>query len=201
MDDNVFYVGSFSRWEFGQEGRKGFYELTCNPEKMEYSHTFIENTLADTFVTIAYGYNSAIYDDKSVNNVELERALTNVDKKIDDKIFEHVRFEFNIPATCSEPEGLIQYIKERYKFNDKVKVNFVNGYVEEKKAKKKEVIQKENEEFDFIYDSNIPIPDKISQFITITYNEEIPIDNIKSYLDDEVDDIITKLSENSTQKQ
>jgi formyltetrahydrofolate synthetase len=77
----------------------------------------------------------------------------------------------------------------------------VNGYVEEKKAKKKEVIQKENEEFDFIYDSNIPIPDKISQFITITYNEEIPIDNIKSYLDDEVDDIITKLSENSTQKQ
>jgi hypothetical protein len=108
-----------------------------------------------------------------------------------------VRFEFNIPSTCNEPEGLIQYIKERYKFNDKVKVNFVNGYVEEKKAKKKEIVKKENEKFDFIYDNNIPIPDKISQFIVITYNENIPTENISSYLNDEVDEILSKLSETS----
>lgn len=197
IDDTVFYVGSFSRWEFGQEGRKGFYEISCNPENMVYNHRFIENTLADVFVTISYGYNSAIYNDDSVNNIELDRTLSNVDKKIDDKIFEHVRFEFNIPSTCNEPEGLIQYIKERYKFNDKVKVNFVNGYVEEKKAKKKEIVKKENEEFDFIYDNNIPIPDKISQFIVITYNENIPTENISSYLNDEVDEILSKVSETS----
>ena len=147
MDGNVYYVGSFSRWEFGQEERKGFYKLSCNTEKKRYKSEFIENTLADKFVTISYGYNSSIFDSGDVDNVALESTLSNIDKQIDNKIFEHVRFEFNIPSDCSKPEGLIQYVKERYKFNDNVKVNFVNGYGEDKKAKKKETIKKENDEY------------------------------------------------------
>ena len=119
MEDDVFYVGSFSRWEFGQEGRKGFYSISCDTEKMKYDHEFVENTLADRFVTISYGYNSNIFSDNKVDNEELEKSLSSIDNKIDNQIFEHVRFEFNIPANCEEPEGLMQYIKERYKFNDK----------------------------------------------------------------------------------
>lgn len=193
IDNKVYYVGSFSRWEFGQEGRKGFYKISCNTDKKTYKSEFIENTLADKFVTISYGYKSKIFNEGLVDNTELEKTLSSIDKKIDDKIFEHVRFEFNIPSTCQEPEGLIQYIKERYKFNDSVKVNFVNGYVEEKKAKKKEAIEKENTEYEFIFDNNLGIADKVMNFISITYNEYIPVENINMYLNDDVNEILSKL--------
>lgn len=194
IDDKVFYVGSFSRWEFGQEGRKGFYKIECDTDKHKYNQEFIENTLADKFVTISYGYKSNIFKDSSVDNEKLEKALTDIDSKIDNKVFEHVRFEFNIPSECSEPEGLIEYVKNRYKFNKSVKVNFVNGYIEEKRNKKKEAIEKENDEFSFIYDDNLDIPDKTSRFIEIVHHENIPIENIRMYLNDDVNDIIEHFS-------
>ena len=74
-----------------------------------------------------------------------------------------------------------------------IKVNFVNGYVEDKKAKKKEAIKKENDEYDFIFDSGLNVADKVARFIEITYNEKIPTDNINKYLNDDVNEIISGL--------
>lgn len=193
IDEKVFYVGSFSRWEFGQEGRKGFYKISCNTDKGTYNNEFIENTLAEKFVTISYGYKSKIFSNDSIDNNKLESVLSDIDNKINNKIFDHVRFEFNIPAECSEPEGFISYVKDRYKFNDSVKVNFVNGYIEEKRSKKKEIIEKENDEFSFIFDNNLDIPNKSSRFIEIKYDVNIPIENINLYLNSDVDEIISSL--------
>ena len=188
INDKIFSVGSFSRWQFGEEEPKGFYELTCDPIKEKYSHKFHENTLAEKFVTIGFGYNSKIFTD----NDYMQKELSKVDKMIEDDIMDHVRFEFNIPEDAENPESTINYIKERYKFNDTIKVNIVNGYIEKKKEVQKEKISEDLDKYGFIYDKSLPIENKIHQYITIEYSKDIPVSDIKLYLLEPLDEIYSK---------
>ena len=122
IHDKVFYVGSYSRFHFGEEEPKGFYKLSCNLNKGEYEATFIENTKAEIYRTIRYGYENKVFDDID----KLEKSLSVVDKMIDNKILDHVRFEFNLPKDNENPEFFINYINEKYKFNNAVKVEITN---------------------------------------------------------------------------
>ena len=56
MNDKVFYVGSYSRWIHGESEPKGFYHVKFDPDKKQYTQTFIENYLAKKYVTYTYGY-------------------------------------------------------------------------------------------------------------------------------------------------
>lgn len=176
--NDVYYVGSFSRWKFGEEEAKGFYKLTCNINKGEYEATFIENTEAEIYRTIRYGYENKVFD--SIDN--LDKSLSVTDKMIDNKILDHVRFEFNIPKDNENPEFFINYINERYKFNEAVKVEITHGYIEEKRKKQKEEIEEENNNYSFIFDKSMSLEDKTSYFINIEYNRDIPSERISTYL-------------------
>ena len=178
IDDKIFSVGSFSRWEFGQEGEKGFFELKCNIEKGKYSQLFIENHLAEKYVTVAYGYDDKVF----TSNENLMEALNRVDTLIKDKVIDHVRYIINVPTTVENPEAVINLVKERYKFNKNVKTDISHGYIVEKKKQEKEKIDSENEKFSFIFDKNLPVEEKTSRFISISYNKSIPSDTVSKIL-------------------
>ena len=189
INDTVFYVGSFNRWCFGEEDPKVFYTIEKNIneyDEEEYNCDFIENDLTDTFKTIAFGYENAIFKDQEI----MEKKLNQVDNMIKDKIFNYVRFEFNIPNTSFNPEYIMNFIKERYRFNDNIKVNIVHGYQEEKKKKEKEEIEKWNEENAPYFNKNISIEDKVSYFISMEFKREIRPEKIGIYLNKELSDIL-----------
>ena len=188
IDDKIFSVGSFSRWEFGQEEEKGFYEVTYNPSKEKYTYKFHENTLAEKFVTVGFGYNSKVFTDNDC----MQKELSKVDKMIDDGIIDHIRFEFNIPEDVENPEATINYIKERYKFNDYIKVEITNGYAEKKRQLKKEKVKEDNDKYGFIYDESLPIEEKVHRCISIKYSKDIPIKHIDLYLHNSLDEIYSK---------
>lgn len=191
INDKVFYVGSFSRWQFGEEERKGFYEITADLDKGTYKNCFVENTLAEIYKTIGYGYSHDIF--KSVDNMTAN--LDNVERLLETEAFDHVRFEFNIPVDCENPEFLINYVNEKYKFNDKVKVNIVHGYIEEKKKQQKEVVKEMNTKYSFIFDKDMKLEDKCSLFISIEYNTEIPVSRSATYLYKTLPDILATVQE------
>ena len=186
IDNKFFYVGSFTRWKFGEEGPKGYYKLTCNPKKESYKATFVENTMAQTFNTIAFGYSDKIFEDDE----KMEEVLNRMDNLINSDVFDRVRFIFNIPKDVENPEATMNYLKEKYKFNDKVKLEIQHGYIEEKRERQKEEIQKENEKYSFIFDNSLPLEDKISRFIMIEYDKNIPTDKVKTYLSSSLNEIL-----------
>ena len=189
--DDVFYVGSFSRWQFGEEEAKGFYKITCDTTKNKYKHEFIENTMAPIYKTISFGYENKVFE----SHDDMEKSLNRIDDIFKDNILDHVRFVFNIPSNYEDPEFLILYLKERYKFNNNVKLEITNGYIDMKRKQQKEEVKKENDKYSFIFDRSMSLEDKTSYFIKIEYNRDIPSDIISTYLYKPLEDILKEIKE------
>ena len=185
-DDKFFSIGSFSRWRYGEEERKGFYIVECNTDKEKYSHEYIENTLAKDYKTIRIGYNNEVF----TNEDKLKESIDGFNNMIKREAYDNIRVVFNIPSNIEHPESTINYIKETLKKSDKIKVEIVNGYIDEKRKMQKEKVNETNQLYSFIFDKNLPLEDKTSKFISITYNKEISSNDIRKYLYQPLNEII-----------
>lgn len=188
IEDNMgfHYVGSFSRWKFGEDEPKGFYHITYNDNTDEYDEKFIVNDLAKLYKTISFGYSDKMFQSME----ELDKKLNNLQNVINVDAFDHVKFRFNIPENCENPESYINYINERYKYDDRIKVEISHGYIESKKKREKEAIKENNDKYSMIFDKSIPIEEKVSYFISVEYNKDISRDSIDSYLHRSLEDIL-----------
>lgn len=188
-NDKIFSVSSFSRWVFGEEGRKGFYLVDCDTSKHKYHQEFIENTMADAYKTVSFGYENDIFK----NETDLQDTLSGLDQMLVREPYRHMRFVFNIPTNVENPEATINYIKERYKYNEHIKVEITNGYVEEKRKAKKEKVQEDNDKYIFIFDKNSPLEDKVSKFLEIKFDKNITTKRISSYLYKTLNEILEEV--------
>lgn len=188
IEDNMgfHYVGSFSRWKFGEDEPKGFYHITYNDNTDEYDEKFIVNDLAKLYKTISFGYSDKMFQSME----ELDKKLNNLQNVINADAFDHVKFRFNIPENCENPESYINYINERYKYDDRIKVEISHGYIESKKKREKEAIKENNDKYSMIFDKSIPIEEKVSYFISVEYNKDISRESIDSYLHRSLEDIL-----------
>lgn len=191
IDGKVFSVGSFNRWKFGEEESKGFYEISCDTEKCKYKAEFIENTMASIYKTISFGYDNKIFN----SEVDMDNTLNGIDSMMKRDVYDHVRFMFNVPETIENPEATINYLKERYKFKENIKLEIVHGYIEKKKQLQKEEADSEDEKFKFIFDNSMEIEDKISKFISIIYSKDIPRDRLSKYIFSSLNEIINEVEE------
>lgn len=176
IKERFFYVGSFSRWCFGEEEDKGFYLVSYVPEKGKFKAEFIKNKLAKTYNTVRIDETSALFKE-------------NVDKIIDNMISfintfnaDYLRFVVSIPEEYENPLLLSNMLNEIFsKFsNVKLVINNTN-----KLKQKKNVEEKINlllEKYGFIFDKNIPHEEKISRFLKIKYNKNIPVNKLRDYL-------------------
>ena len=184
MNDEVIYCGSLNRWIFGEEDPKGMYYIEKKND--EYNNEFIENEYAEIYKTIYFGYDSKIFKDMSL----LNNKLSQIEDMIKDGVINKVRFEFNIPPDIDNPEYIIKVINNKYKFNQNVKVNIVNGYIDEKKKKDKEELDQWNIENAPLLDPNKSIEEKVSYFISVEYKRDITPEKIKIYLNSPLSEII-----------
>lgn len=185
-ENKIFSISSFSRWRFGEEKRKGFYHITCNTDKHKYNQEFIENTLADEYKTVRFGYDNDIFKSED----RLKEKIDEVENIINRNPYKHMKVVFNIPKDNDNPEAIINYISERLKYKDNfIKSEFTNGYIEERNKIKKENYDKESKEYSFIFE-DIPIEDKVHLFIKSKYEKDIPANIISDYLFKSFDDLI-----------
>lgn len=179
------YVGSFSRWKFGEDEQKGFYSVTYNDDSESYSEEFIINELAKKYKTISFGYKTNFDDMQKINE-----KISNLFNSVHNGAYDHIKLRFNIPDTCENPESIINYINELNKQDENVKVEITHGYIESKKTHDKKAIENDNNKYHMIFDKNIPIEEKVSHFISIEYNKEIAKEDVDKYLHNPLDEIL-----------
>lgn len=179
-EGKVCYVGSFNRWQFGEEEDKGFYQIYCDPEKGDYRDTFVVNQRALKYTTITYGYKDSVFS--SAEDMELEaKKISKIKLKYE---IDYLRVIFNIPVGYENPEGLITFFRNYFKNVKGVNLEFNNGYVEEKRIKRKTSIKDLPEEYKVILDENVPEEEKIRIFLKLTRNKDKDPEKIKKYLDE-----------------
>ena len=98
-------------------------------------------------------------------------------------VYDKIRCMVNIPLTIENPGYYVTMFTERFRHNQKIKVEFTNGYVEEKKKINKEELQEVTDHYHFVLE-DLEIKDKISKFVELKLNREIPADKVKTYLDE-----------------
>ena len=175
--DKMYYVGSYSRWVFGEEEPKGFMTVAYTPETGAYETEFIENKHCRTFDTICVGTNSSLF--KCNQEEQLKKILYIVDSSPADKL----RVIFHIPEDYDSPNLFISMVNNIFTNHKDVKV-IINNNVKEQRVKKEaeERIQTLMTTYDFIFDKGVSPEDKLSKYIKIKYNKSIPIERMREYL-------------------
>ena len=176
INDKVFYIGSFSRWQFGEEEPKGFFELTKDDDKCEA--LFIQNYMAETYVTLSYDQSSPIF----YNENDFVKELDKVEKMVGEHMYDHIKLDIQIPMGFPNTKFITQYTKEKFKFNDSIKIEITAMDEKIRDDSQKEQLQEIIDKYACIFDKSIPIEEKISYFIKTKYDKDISIEKIKYYL-------------------
>ncbi len=167
--DRLYYVGSFSRWCFGEEEPKGFMKVVYTPETKEYTTDFIENTKAKSYNTMVVDYNNTTDDMNYILNM------------INSVEYDKLRIIFNIPENHENPLLLSSMITDTFSKYKDIKIVINNNY-KEKRKKMEQELKKLQSTFDFMMDDGMSVEEKICKFIKIKYNINISIDEMREYL-------------------
>lgn len=172
---NLIYIGSYSRFGFGEEESKGFLYLNYDNNYKRYYTKFVENHLARK-------YNTYVIDSAVINNMDkCTDFLNKVNDIINSDIDMKVRIKIVIRDLKPENDKMIDYIKNFFVNNKRVSIKIKNKVKEENKKivekRHKEVFEK----YSFAEDKNKDEAEKIHSFVSIKHNIDIPIDFIEEY--------------------
>lgn len=174
---NVRYVGSFSRYKFGEEEEKGYYTISTDGEK--FDSRFIENISTESYLSISYGYKSSLFFDETdiieeFNAIKIRKKKTGID---------HLKLIFNIPDDYKNAEFFINVLNDTFRDRPDIKIDIVNGYISAKRNVNKEELKEVIENYDYLFDPNNKIEDNISTFIHDKYKKDIDPKKVKLYLE------------------
>lgn len=178
IKERIFYVGSFSRWIFGEDEPKGFMIVGYTPDTAKFEVEFVENKLAPQYNTMVVDYGSALYQKDEQNQITyILNMVNNLDKDI------RLRIIFNIPDDYPNPLLLKTMITDVFSKHKDIKIIINDNNTEKKKKQEmEEKIKTLMSTYDFIFDKGISTEEKISKYIKIKYNKDISIDRMRDYL-------------------
>lgn len=176
IKDRIFYVGSFTRWQYGEEEPKGFYHVTYDDGK--YSHEFIENTMAEKYETLSYGYDNPIFKSED----SLEKELKKIENYVSNGLMDNCRLILNIPEDYENPEGLIRSLSERFKNHKNIKIKVTNGYISKSQKINETYLEETVKKYQFIFDKSMPMKEVLHQYILVKFERDVPSDVIDWHL-------------------
>jgi translation initiation factor IF-2 len=166
----LYYPGSFSRWKFGEDGRKGWILNVYNVEDSTYANKYIENKAAPVYTTV---------------KVELNDELSKNPEKIMDFIKDiHAdKIMIKLSVVNQDSSYAIQYLISKFKNSDMVKLNISNVSDDSADVEEQEFLDELEEEYKFILDENLTLSQKLQKAVKLKKGRIIPI----TFIDEELD--------------
>lgn len=169
--NNVYYVGSYSRFKFGEEDDKGWMETSYDEEEDSYDMTFIVNTLAPKYDTVVLDAS-----DTEILSKELSTLLTNMKEN-----HHHYKIKIGVGTDVEENAMIYDTIHE-YK-NHYQDIQFDVTLEDKSKITKEEVESSIEDEFPILFDPNIKEEEKLSYFTKHVFHNEVPVEFITKIAD------------------
>ena len=167
---HIYYVGSFSRWVYGQEEPKGFYVSVYDTDTDRYAVEFIENTMARRYDTLKVHLD---YYDKPIE------SLINVAKTL--KV-DNLRIQVLIEGSEKDFSAMLAMLKEYYTGKAGYKLDIVDKREKLRQEKTEEKVNKILTEYNFVFDNSIPVDVKIHKFIKRKHSKDVSDEIIRNVL-------------------
>ena len=174
--EKFYYIGSFTRWHFGEEETKGYLIYDYDTEDNSYKTTFIENKDAPIYLTINLTEKSDIF------NKDVYRALEDLIRIKNSLKYTKLRFKIEIPQDYKSTKLFTDSVRELFNL-DKNIVVLIKATARDKHEKKvKEQIETLMKMYDYIFNDSVLPEEKISRFIKTKFNKDISKETITKYI-------------------
>lgn len=173
--DRFRYVSSYSRWSFGEPEDKGFIMGKYYTDTNDFTDIFIVNKKARKFDTIKVSEDSELFK-HSPQDIVLSIVQT-----AKDVIQDNIRVEVNIPKSYEQSALLVNMLNETIK-NRNIKLKIVSTRKEKMIEEIREKVDDMLEKYKIIFDKGVPVEVKLSEFIKIKYDVNIPVDEMNAIL-------------------
>ena len=159
ISEKVFYVGSYSRFKFGEEKEKGWMEISR--ENGLYNQEFVVNSFAPIYNTITL----------SAQSIEqFTREITALEEEFSKNPENHYKIKLEISDDPNENQMIYDSIREYRNQYHGIMFDIRLKGIEKESEEGKEI----EEQFPILFDPNIGEVDKIHYFCERVYGTDIP---------------------------
>lgn len=179
--ENIYYVGSPTRWIHGEDNPKGVSILTIDTDKEEYEYEKVLNPKCPQYIT--HEIRPENITDVDAYMDELESSIQDIHDSI--RKFKESRLDYNVRIVVYETEksttsqNVIRVLKDAFVDDENVVIRIKT---KDKKKKKNEVKEEEKKDYSFIKDKSLSMAKQIYEFIKIKNGEEVPLDYIEKMI-------------------
>ena len=170
------YIGPYTNWEFGKSTKVGFYHTTIRQDNGEVTDTYIENTNAKNYPTVAM-------------KISNDMSLTELNDKVDTLIANvyatttnvgKVRLIVVLSQTVENWQTMKDFLVS--KCGDMPNLKFVLQLEENETDEEACTEDEDNSSKKYLFDHSIDISHRIQTFIKNKSGRDISIETIEKYL-------------------
>lgn len=176
---NIFYVGSYSRFCHGEELPKGCLLVSQVIDK-GFDIEFLENKKAPKYITKDLG--------TSLNILPAEQVIEQIEKLKKESDIDFLRVNISLEENDTVIANMA-VVKNYFQKDKTVKIRFNNELRSRKEVEKEEAIKVQQEEYSYLLDKGMTIPQKVSKYLKATQNYDIDssiIDKVLNTSDTEI---------------
>lgn len=167
---HIYYPGSFSRFQHGEEKDKGFYLCVYDIKTHKYAVEFVKNTMAEEYTTIKVE-DFTKYRDRPQDLVDLMLSIKADFVRVKIVLVQKVDFSY-----------ALQYLREFVKDKPRFKLDVTDEAQFVKEQENEKVVNTLLTKYAFVFDPGISHEEKIQKFISVRHKREISLDVIKDEL-------------------
>lgn len=168
--NHIYYVGSYSRWVYGQEEDKGFYICVYDTDSYRYMIEFIVNRNTRRFDTV-----KVVLDNYKKSPEELIAFVKQLKR-------DNLRVQLIAESGDKDFSYFISFLKEYYTGKQGYKLDIVDKREKLVKQKTEERVKQIMTDYNFLFDKSLPVTVKIQKYIKRKYSKDISEEFLKNLL-------------------